>query len=168
MSPLFAPPDDFIQHGKHIGILFFQFPQVGAYDFAHIAERCQLIDISTDSFLLFQYISSIAYDDDWLIHCRCRYKLGEVHICFFSFSFDYRVIALSKTHGDHFCFVVGFSFVLSFCGSHRCKIMGFGVRPDKLFVRRRLVGRRLYKQYACLSLRDRISIQSYLSSTPFN
>ncbi len=36
-----------------------------------------------------------------------------------------------KIYYDHFCFVVGFSFVLSFCRSHRCKIMGFGVHPPR-------------------------------------
>ena len=90
-----------------------------------------------------------------------------------------------KTHGDHFCFVFGFSFVLSFCGrcitadnsNQPCSSaafyfpcsfsLGFGVPPDKLFVWRRPTGRRLYKQYACLSLRDRILTQSYFIVSSF-
>lgn len=31
------------------------------------------------------------------------------------FSFDCRVIVFTKTHGNYFCFVVSFSFLLSFC-----------------------------------------------------
>ena len=49
---------------------------------------------------------------------------------------------------------------MAFCYSP----MGFRVHPDKLFVWRRPQGRCLYKQYAYLSLRDRILTQSYFIS----
>lgn len=81
-------------------------------------------------------------------------------IRFFCFILDCRIIALTKTHSNHFC-LVGFSCPLFLRKPYyRCLfpsivLLGFGVHPDKLFVLRRPGACRIYKQYACLSLRDR-------------
>ena len=103
-----------------------------------------------------------------LLHRRCRYKLSEVHICFFSFSFDCCVVALMKKHGNHFCFVVGFSFVLSFCKMFDILLVLilFLFSVPFLFVKKRYGVRGSPRQTVCRTAAVAASIQTLCLPIP--
>jgi hypothetical protein len=67
--------------------------------------------------------------------------------------FDFFVVTFSETKCHSLCFVICFNHPFSVHTGDVFSYLGFGVCPDKRLYRRPFNGRRIYKQYACLSLK---------------
>ncbi len=100
------PPFPFKQFEKpcvKFRIALCQLIQINGIDSAHIAEHCQLIDISSDGFLLSEYIVKSVYDNDLFAEARTGYIIRKCQLCFFCFLVYHCEVFLTDIGAFSFC-----------------------------------------------------------------